>query len=56
MAEQRGEKLRHALVAWENVDVDDGERVRSYVDDDVHAKQGHAELSSELLDEGGHSI
>lgn len=39
---------------WEDVDVDDGEGVRVYVDDDVHAEQGHVELHSELPDQGGH--
>lgn len=27
-----------------------------YVDDDVHAKQGHAELHSQLSDQGFHSL
>lgn len=81
VAEQRGEKLRHSLIAWkrqrvyqtitvfaslcvrlcscstwEDVDVDDGEGVRVYVDDDVHAEQGHAQLHSELSDQGGHGL
>lgn len=41
---------------WEDVDVDDGEGVRVYVDDDVHAEQGHVELHSELSDQGGHRL
>lgn len=41
---------------WEDVDVDDGEGVRVYVDDDVHAEQGHAQLHSELSDQGGHCL
>lgn len=27
-----------------------------HVDDDIHAKQGHAELNSELSDQGGHGL
>ncbi len=41
---------------WEDVDVDDGEGVCVYVDDDVHAEQDHAELHSELSDQGGHGL
>lgn len=41
---------------WEDVDVDDGEGVRVYVDDDVQAEQGHVELHPELSDQGGHGL
>lgn len=46
----------YSCSTWEDVDVDDGEGVRVYVDDDVHAEQGHAKLNSELSDEGGHGL
>lgn len=41
---------------WEDVDVDDGEGVCVYVDDDVYAEQRHAELRAQLLDERGHGL
>lgn len=41
---------------WEDVDVDDGQRVRVYVDDDVHAEKRHAELRAELFDQRGHGL
>ena len=41
---------------WEDVDVDDGEGVCVYVDDDVHAEQGHAKQDSELSDQSGHGL
>lgn len=41
---------------WEDVDVDDGEGVCVYVDDDVHAEQGHTQLNPELSDQGGHGL
>lgn len=44
------------LITWEDVDVDYGEGVRVYVDDDVHTKQGHAELHSELPDQCSHGL
>lgn len=44
------------LITWEDVDVNYSEGVRVYVDDDVHAEQGHAELHSELSDQGSHGL
>lgn len=43
-------------ITWEDVDVDDGEGVRLDVDDHVHAEQRHAQLHSELSDQGGHGL
>lgn len=41
---------------WEDVDVDDGERVRVYVDDDVHTEQHHAQLGSQLRHQSSHGL
>lgn len=41
---------------WEDVDVDDGEGVRVYVDDDIYAEKRHAQLRAELFDERGHGL
>lgn len=41
---------------WEDVDVNDGEGVRVYVDDDIYSKKRHAELRAELSDQRGHGL
>lgn len=47
---------RFIRATWEDVDVDDGEGVCVYVDDDVDAEQRHAELRAQLSDERRHGL
>lgn len=49
-------RLLHVCITWEDIDVNYSESVCVYVDDDVHAKQGHVKLNTEFFDEGGDRI
>lgn len=48
--------VRRDSTTWEDVDVNDGEGVRVYVDDHVYSKERHAELRAELPDQRGHGL
>lgn len=48
--------MRYSLVAWKDVDVDNSQGVCLYVDNDVHTKQGHAQLDSELSHKGSQGL
>lgn len=43
-------------ITWEDIDVNYSESVCVYVDDDVHAKQGHVKLNTELFDKGSEAL
>lgn len=40
------------FITWKDIDVNYSESVSVYVDDDVHAEQGHVKVNTEFFDKG----